>query len=447
MTPRILLILAAAGCSANAAPSPPGLTRLATARAWDVATVADRLVVIDDGFRTATALDAATGKQVWQVTITKEPQGRHTLHPVGGTVIAWAGEKRHVIDGASGKVVASASAPMNGVEWDSGGCHLDVVEGACADRCGCSFQLVDCSSAKPLGPRYQARQGKRRLHEHGHSSACWGNTASLHVRAGRHILFAADDGAQDVTAAIDATTGVEAWRRSERSTMVPHSTGRSADARTCWVSDVRDDDPLRVLDCATGKLLWSEEGKGPLAATAVGRDVFVTRGAVASLRDARTGKPRWSVTLPERTLAWPRGAAITTSWDADDITRLAILEPATGKTARAIALPPKASFVLDGAGGVLVTTATELVAYGADGLERARTKVQGEPAVQVGPTILTLRYETHFVVLARSTLREVGRIADHVEVLHLEGALGPGRLAAFAYDGKRAGVVSLYAVP
>lgn len=443
-----------------------GVIVLAKVPAWDAAPIGGKLVVVDDKFLTVSGFDAATGKRAWTSKVIKEAKGRHTLHVNGIEVLAWFGETLSAIDPASGKVRALGQRGYNGVAWEHGGCWIDQAEGIAAQRCQCSFQVFDPSTNKDIGPRYQKTYIEYFESDAngnpGRSAGCWGMSEQLFGKTGNLALISTEDSARPqrgksrgptITAAIDLATGTEAWR------LVQHSQfgGHSPDGKTCWFYGFTEE--VLAVDCATGKKLWSSK-KLP----AMGRHVaaFIpatktTKAGVfdlrapskaageASLYDERTGKPRWTTKLAPDTLAWVRGTTLDLATSADDATSIAILDPATGKPIAAIAKPADASIRFDGRGGFVLSGKSDLIAYDADGKETARANLAASGVV-FGDALIVATLEKELVVLDRGTLTERGRVAGAFSVVHVEGGLGPNRLAAYAYDGKTIGSVTLISV-
>lgn len=442
-----------------------GVIVLATVPAWDAAPAGGKLVVVDDKFLTVSAFDPATGKRAWTSKIIKEAKGRHTLHVVGSDVLAWFGETLSSIDPASGKVRALGKRGYNGVEWSQGGCWLDFVEGAAAQRCQCSFQLFDPTTNKDIGPRYEKTyMHMKELDENGNrggmTAGCWGMSESLFGRAGTMALVTTEDtrgrgrsGGQAITAAIDLVKGTEAWRRPQRSQFGGHST----DGKTCWFYGFTEE--IVAVDCTSGKKLWTGTKLPAMghhivsfvpATKTTKASVFDLRApskapAVASLHDARTGKTRWTTKLAPDTLAWVRGATPDLGIRADDVSSISILDPVSGRALASIPKSADGSISLDGRGGFVLRDKGDVIAYDADGKETARARLTVN-SVTFGDSLVVATLPTEIVVLDRGTLAERGRVPGSFSVVHVEGALGANHVAAYAYDGKSIGAVTLLSV-
>ncbi len=437
-----------------------GLVVLAKIPAWDAAPIGGRLVVIDDTFLTVSGFDAATGTKSWTSKVIQEAKGRHTLHTSGGDVLAWFGETLSSIAPSTGKVRALGTRGFNGVEWRDGGCWLDLAEGAAAQRCQCSFQVFDPATNKDLGPRYQKTYiAYHESDENGtpsRSAGCWGMSEQLFGKAGNLALVSAEDAGQKprkgnvrgdrITAAIDLTTGTEVWRLKQGSQFGGHS----PDGKTCWFYGFTE--AILAVDCATGTKRWSgtalpSHGRHIVTPVPGGRLLDLRMPApgpgIAELYDERTGRSRWIAKLPSGAFAWVRGTTPATV--VDDATSLVILDPATGRAIATVSLAKGASFQLDGRGGFVVHDKHDMIAYDASGTETARARLSAT-SVTFGETLIAVALDTELVVLDRGTLRERGRLPGAFSVVHVEGGLGKDRLAAYAYDGKTIGTVTLLSV-
>jgi len=244
-------------------------------------------------------------------------------------------------------------------------------------------------------------------------------------------------GGAPVTAAIDLASGREAWRLPLAASSLASQSGISADLRSCWLAVTND--VVWVVDCAKGTTLWHTEPAPEPAArfftSAVApHALFELRDRRATLYDERTGTHRWRVTLPAGTLGWPRGVAPVLDWRNEDVTAIAILDPASGKTVATIARPPGAGITPDHDGGVLVS-GPRLEHYDRGGA------LVGHAAIANASIVLGTRYAlgitpAEVIVLAMPELHELGRIAGRYQDIVVEGARGAGRAALFAYDGK-----------
>lgn len=440
------------------APSPPdtplkltgSIAALATLAAWDVAVSGNRVVVIDDGFVSASAVDATTGKPAWRTQIETVVRGRHTLHPNGATVLEWAGDSIHVLDAASGTLSSTSPAAFNGTNFHDGGCGLDISDGVCAQRCQCSFQLLDCSTGKPSGTRYEHVYIERTNPGGSRSAGCYGITDNILGRAGQLAIVATEDHRASgtsrgphIAAAIDRKTGAEAWRAFDGVVQATES-GVSPDGTTCWLSTFEN--KLRVVDCAHGSALWStnpaRDPKLHAVAFAPPSGLYVVRDREATLFDARTGKVRWRVMLPTSTFGWLPGVH---HLDRYDVSAIAVLDPATGKTLASVARPNGGGAISDRAGGFVVV-GHEVVRYDAVGTAVARAPFD-HAGVQFGDELAVIRSTTtEAIVVERTTLRERGRISGAYDRAFVEGELGKRRIAVFTYDGKTIGRVTLLRV-
>lgn len=449
---RGLLVLALAGCSAQAAPAPPSLKLVVEVPAWDVETIASRMVVVDDGLLGVTAFDAATGAKAWSAKLQKQPgRGAHGLLINGASLLAWFGDKVHVLDGATGKRGTSYDTVTHGSK-----CWLDIKEGACARRCDCSFQIADCATGALKGTRYDSVYMELVDPDGDMSAGCWGNGGWLHGKVGNLALLAAEDAdgakqksqAKNVAAAIDLATGKEVWRFNIYASIQAYESGHSPDGKTCWFTGIMDD--LQVLDCATGKLLWSTKApaqKGAFkhfVAFAPGKGIYEQVDTTATLRAERTGKPLWTTQVPAGTTAWIEGTGVPVPHYSETAS-ITLLAAATGKITTTLVLPKNAYVFGDRGGTFLVESTTGLVAYDAAGKVTASTPTD-TANLDISPSFVTARLDKEILVLDRKTLQELARLPGAHGSVRLEGALGAGRLVAYFYDGKTIGRAALYSL-
>jgi hypothetical protein len=449
---RGLLALALVGCTAQAAPAPPSLKLLVEVPAWDVEGIANRMVVVNDGLLGVTAFDATTGAKAWSANVQKAPaRGAHGLLINGASLLAWFGDNIHILDGATGKAGASYATVNHG-----GGCWLDIKEGACARRCDCSFQIADCATGALKGKSYEGVYMEEVDPDGGMSAGCWGNGGWLHGKVGNLALLASEDAAagkqkslaKNVAAAVDLATGKEVWRFEIYASIQAYESGHSPDGKTCWFSGIMDD--LQVVDCATGKRLWSTTApvkKGAIkhhVAFVPGKGIYEQVDTTATLRAERTGKTLWTAQVAAGTTAWIQGTDVPVR-DYSEIATITLLAAATGNASATIVLPKNAYVFGDRAGAFFVESSTGLVAYDAAGKITASTTTQ-TPNLDISPSFVTARLDKEILVLDRKTLKELARLPGAHGSVHLEGGLGAGRLVAWFYDGKTIGKAALYAL-
>lgn len=449
---RVWVLGFVAACTASAQPAPSSVEVLATIPAWDHLAIGGKLIVVDDAFLTVSAFDTTTGKRAWKSKVIEEANGRHTLQIVGANVHAWFGTKLASIEPSTGRVHQLGTRGYNGVEWREGGCALDVVEGVCAQRCQCSFSLFDCATNKDIGPRYQGTfmefhesdlDGNRMS-----SSGCFGSSSSVFGRAGTLALISTDESvtkqkrADKITAAIDLKTGKEAWRITSGAFLGGHT----PDGKTCWFYGFSG--AANIYDCASGKKLWqtktSASARVSMQFTADAGMLVVSAEAAAteaSLHDVRTGIAKWTAKLPSNTTAWLRGTAAPAATAAT----VAILDPATGKITRDLTLSKDMTLVADGRGGFLTWDRQFVMAFDADG-QRTGSVELADAVPIVGDSLIVAKLPAELVILDRGTLRERGRYVGDFTSLAVEGGLGPSRISALVYDGKRIGSVTLLKV-
>jgi putative pyrroloquinoline-quinone binding quinoprotein len=439
-----LVGVACAGCAAEAAPS-PSAKQLADVPAWDVVAVAGKMVVVDDGFLSVTALDAATGAVAWTTKVQAAPaNGAHGLLVNGASALAWFGERAHVLDGATGAKRTSYATVLH-----ASGCGLWVKEGICARVCQCSFALADCTTGQILSANYKGKYVEMIDHDGGMSSGCWGFDGWPLGVAGKLAMISVDDPKPHV-AGVDPATKKEVWHRDMSASPQTYETGHSADGKTCWFSD--RDKTLVVLDCATGTQLWTSKGvpgsPRHFVVQVAGRGLFEQKVTTATLYEERTGRVVWSLGLPAAAVAWPKGTAPTMGaiGSLDKATSVVLLDPSSGKALATVAIPKGADVIPDAGGAFFVADSSTLVAYDAAGVETARASV---PAInmELGSTLIAMGRDPDVVVVDKKTLRDVLRVPGPNLSFVVEGALGTGRFVVFQYDAKHVGRARLYAVP
>jgi len=441
---RALLLLGAVGCSAQAAPASQ-MKLLADVKAWGIEASAGKLIVIDDDMLSVTAIDAATGAKAWTTKLQSKPaSGTHDLVVDRGTVLAWFADTAHVIDAATGKVARTYQTIEHANK-----CGLWVKEGMCARVCQCSFALADCATGVLRSRTYQDSPTEYRDLDGGRSSGCWGFDGWPLGMAGKLALVSVDDPKPHV-AGIDPATTKEVWQRDMRASPQTYETGHSPDGKTCWFSN--HDDSLAVLDCATGKELWTTPGVKDAGRHLVwhvpGRGLFEQKRATATLHDERTGKVIWTAQLPAGAVSWPKGTApvadLPRPTGVDDALGLVILDPATGKQLKQVPIPKGADLIPD-PGGFYIAQDKQLVAFDAGGAELARAAV---PAfnMELGETLIAMGRDVDIVVVNKRTLKELLRVPGKHLSFEVEGQLGVGRVAVWQYDAKTVGRVRLYAV-
>lgn len=418
---------------------------LADVKAWAIEAAGGKLIVVDDGFLSVTAIDASTGKQAWSTKLQSAPaRGSHELVVDRTNVLAWFGEKAHVLDAATGKLARSYDTVGHASK-----CGLWVKEGMCAQVCECSFALADCTTGKLTSARYQGKYVEEFDPDGGMSSGCWGFDGWPLGTAGTLALVSVDDPKPHV-AGIDPSTTKEVWKRDMRASPQTYETGHSADGKTCWFSSY--DQSLAVLDCATGKQLWTTPGnKGGgrhLVLPIPGRGLFEQNRTKATLRDERSGKVIWTRTLPDDAVAWPKGNApvadLPSPTGVGDARDVVILDPATGKVLVKVPIPKGADLIPDG-GAFFISQGRELVAFDAGGNVTARAALPGYN-MELGTTLIAMGRTPDVVVVDKKTLQILLRVPGPNLSFEVEGGLGTGRVAIWQYDAKTVGRVRLYAV-
>ncbi len=445
---RALAALLLAGCAADAAPAPPvpSMKQLADVKAWAIASAGGKLVVIDDGFLSVTAIDAATGKQAWTTKVQTAPaRGSHDLVVDRTNVLAWFGNQAHVLDAATGKLARSYETIEHANK-----CGLWVNEGMCARVCECSFALAQCSTGVLASTTYRGTYREEFDPDGGRSSGCWGFDGWPLGMAGQLALVSVDAPKPHV-AGIDPTTAKEVWSREMMASPQTYETGHSVDGKTCWFGN--HDKSLAVLDCATGKQLWTTPGiKGNdrhLVIPILGRGLFEQKQATATLYTERTGKVIWTRKLPAGAVSWPKGSApvadLPRPTGVEDAGDLVILDPTTGKQLTKVPIPKGADLIPDTGGAFFISQGKELVAFDATGALITRAALPSYN-MKLGETLIAMGRNPDIVVVDKKTLKELLRVQGTGLSFDVEGALGIGRVAVWQYDGKTVGRARLYAV-
>jgi len=440
----LAVVVGLGGCAADAAPA-ASMKLLADVKAWGIASAGGKLVVIDDGLLSVTGIDAATGARAWTTKVQATPaRGTHDLVVDRGTVLAWFADKAHVIDTSTGKLVRSYETIEHANK-----CGLWVNEGMCARVCECSFALADCATGTLRSPTYQGTYHEEFDPDGGRSSGCWGFDGWPLGMAGKVALVSVDDPKPHV-AGIDPATAKEVWKRDLMASPQTYETGHSPDGKTCWFSN--HDDALVVLDCATGKELWTtpgvKDGGRHLVWYVPGRGLFEQKRATATLHAERTGKALWTAALPAGAVSWPKGSApvadLPRPTGVDGALALVLLDPVTGKQLTRVPIPKGADLIPDTAGFYLAQN-KELIAFDASGTQTARAVL---PAfnLELGETLIAMGRDVDIVVVDKKTLKERLRVPGKDLSFEVEGALGAGRVAVWQYDAKSVGRVRLYAV-
>lgn len=397
---RPLLALALAACTSAPPPSspappprpitsfagePPPNARIA---GWDALVIGSRAFVIAPGFDAVEAYDPASGRRLWRTSLPEETHGRHELQDVGGAVALWAGNRMFTFDAATGKLVRKP----DGVAWSTR-CWLHRKRGVCAIGCECDAQIVDCTTGRPVGKRYDKTHVELFFDEDqgGASGGCYGPGGEIVGRSGDLAVIAIED-VDNLTGPGSlhdplAFTGVELPSGRERyripaaplsSTIAPSPTGTTADGRTCHAGD--HNGRFIVWDCATGAALWTAPEvawpgalPGHLVQTSAA-GIFRRVGDTASLHDERTGAILWTRTIPATQFALLAGAPVP------DLPSLGVASDRKltsivwlGPDGAELATAPLDGSIHEGDDGGLFVLGAALVAYDPSGRELART--------------------------------------------------------------------------
>ncbi|MBI2390193.1 MAG: PQQ-binding-like beta-propeller repeat protein [Deltaproteobacteria bacterium] len=323
--------------------------------AYDAQSSGGRIVVVDPDLRTARGVALETGKERWATPLALEQIGRATSYPSFGPkkrLVLHVADALVALDPESGAIVGRHHAWWNEKVW------LQELRGACTLGGECDYRLVHCDDAQPYGPHFRVTI-THLYHDLGkpHDNVCWGPKFLL-GRAGA-VIIAVTDGREwespgvdrsegPITVGVDAKSGAVVWtsRAIGCARCVSEASGASPDGSACWLTGT--DGKLAVFSCASGKSLFHKtygeqqlaSGAPELFATWVDGGLFVSAADAASLLDAKTGKPRWSVTLPPGGLALPLATKLdldySSLWRAR---KVLLLDPKTGKEAARFDLP------------------------------------------------------------------------------------------------------------
>jgi hypothetical protein len=435
---------------------PAGWRALHRQAGWQTALAGQTVVILEEGFTHLRGLDVA-GRPLWRTKYQDGPRGMQQLFVIDGRPLMYGGETLSRLDPRTGKVESQQRVPYLSGSFPreyGGGCWLNDSHGACALSCDCSFQLADCASGAPVGPRYDFDRICRYSHRQGggmgpKSCGCWGKSGALVARSGSVLVAAlhglARQGHRDfpgnAVVGVHARTGKEVWRTP--SVREPASyidgAGITPSGRTCYLADAFGS--LTALDCATGRTLWAvkpPEAEPPhrpeswVTGLREPAGIFFFTGATATLYAERTGKVLWSVKTPGVVLAAPRGH-LPTGYVATRGTgtpgALLLLDPRTGAGSTRIEVPRKGAAFFDvGDGRTLVQMDREILVHDRRGAVVARTTLPFSAKLTLGDRLVAAAGTEGLVVLDGATLEERGRLSGWFTVIALEQALGPRRL-------------------
>jgi hypothetical protein len=277
----------------------------------DAIVVGSQLVVLDRDSLSVSGYSVVSGTKRWTRPFQTAAVGGQMLQRLGrDRVLVRGDDKLSVIALSDGALVVQHAVRMEdrAYLWER--------DGACGLHGSCSVQLVDCETAKPLGPPLRG-QIKSRMSYDGseHHSGCWGFEVQLLGRARDTIVYVAREaeGAGANSAfGFDAAAGKIRWQ----SPAIPcaycleQQIGMSPDGTVCWSWG---GEALVGFDCVTGKVRWSRPVGEPRLAIWAGDDaggVFVAAGATATLFDPKTGATRWTVPVAPDEVPLPTGGRV-----------------------------------------------------------------------------------------------------------------------------------------
>lgn len=317
--------------------------------AYDAVVREDRLYVLTPDQRALTAYVLPSLSMAWKRELPGAgPQGSQLTALEPDRLLVWNAGRIYVVARDSGAVVAQHSDAVRGARpflWRNG------------DACGlnreCSFQPIDCRTAKALGPPVQ---GERvHFHEHGDTRgpSCFsfehaplGATPAVAV-----YVFKGAEGHRDAeVVALDRATGAVRYRQTALACRHCEKNALGAMARIGLCLTTSSDEgalSMQAFDCETGTARWTYKAQvtsSPQATTSyvdgAQPAVLLSLPDVAVLLDATTGKPRFTVKLARGALATVAGARSDASLlSIDSFKTLLTLDVATGAVVKKEAVP------------------------------------------------------------------------------------------------------------
>lgn len=317
--------------------------------AYDAVVREDRLYVLTPDQRALVAYALPSLAMAWRRELPGAgPQGSQLSALEPDRLLVWNAGRIYVVSRDSGALVAQHTDAVTGARpflWRNG------------DACGlnreCSFQPIDCRTAKALGPPVH---GERvHFHEHGDTRgpSCFsfdhapiGATPAVAV-----YVFKGAEGHHDAeVVALDRATGAVRYRKPALACRSCERNALGAVPRIGLCLTTSSDDgalATQAFDCETGAARWTYKAQVPSNPQATMSYVDGTQPAVllslpeaAVLIDAATGKPRFTVKLSRGTLATIAGARSDASLlSIDQFTALSTLDAATGAVVKKEAVP------------------------------------------------------------------------------------------------------------
>lgn len=442
-----------------------GLRVVLDTDAFEAMAAPGRVVLLSADFLHLTAYDASSGAQQWRTQVQSQSNGWHTLFGQGEQVVLHAGQHRIHVDLATGAIRGARNAFFHGYDK---GCGLRFHAGgeavnwstwigptpagfACAQECGCSLSVFDCSGASEAGELFHS-QTTHLYHSlsEPHDTVCFQQPGLL-ASAGKTLVVRVEDEKHKlVLAGLDAGTFKQTWTNRELATVSRYGTsGVDPSGALCWVAD---ESVLIAFACATGETRWKTrlDGGGDDAGHTEAH--WFGAGLVVQHRDAKraqvelralNGARTWTRTLPADTYAVTPGADLAYAYGGAAILRYAVLDPSSGRTLVEVPIRGKQRLVRDGDGLVRVGGGS-VVEYDAQGkLVRERT-FEGADALG--------RFSADFVLENTAGRTRVLRRRDLDPVVTLTGnwtardtlaALGPAAYLLYEHRGEQPGRVVL----
>lgn len=424
--------------------------------AWDVLATPGRVVTVEPDFLHLVARDPATGAVQWTTRVQPDSNGWHTLFGLGDGIILLAGPRRIHVDAATGAVRGTRQGFFHGADK---GCRLDLTadnrtadwstwipatatNAACAQACGCSLSLFDCSGASDGGTSFhnQTTHLYHSLREP-HDTVCFDQPGVLARSIDRIVVRAQDDRGKPLVAGLDATTFKTVWTKPDYATISHHSSsGADPTGHHCFIADDRE---LVVFQCSTGIRRYRSVhgGKGEDPGTAAVSwppgGVLVqhrdSRRTLIQLRDAG-GERRWERTLP----AGQHVVLPTTDIDylgGPTITTHVLFDRATAFTIAKIPITGKQRLVRTSDGYARLGP-DDYAEFDARGQPLRETPRSSEWFIRVTPGHIVERTSEQLRVLRRGTLAPVLTLPGSWS-LRASEALGPDALVLFEHRGEQ----------
>jgi hypothetical protein len=315
--------------------------------AFDAVARDGMLFVLEPDQRALAAYRLPSVTLAWRTTLpdaTASGSQLTALEP--GRLLVWNAGRIYVVSRARGTIESRQSYSPNARPflWRHGD--------ACGLNLECTFQPIDCTDARALGPPIGGMTMEFFDHDPGPSSGCFGFERTLvgaTATTAVYVFAGTSDGHDTAVVGIDRAGGAVRYRAADIA--CAHCTAQGAGAvpagDVCWTVDDSHEIEVRAFTCSTGHVMWRWHTRGLVstvttstlggAAPAV---LFSISPSSATLLDARTGAVRWTRPIGASTLALVEGghsdAELTRIYGYDSILTL---DASTGATRSTITIP------------------------------------------------------------------------------------------------------------